>query len=154
MQQSPFGSFDIDIKNVLQCIKAQMNHLYRKMLRTGFNLYILIVLVTAMTAFKKVQKKKLHFITKIISVSGFTVNVNIYNSSAINVTCQHSSFIYTNHPITIQSNRGIQYGSCLPHGCNGSKCKSQNVFLVCIIMQAYCEGNVFVDVNSVSKVQL
>lgn len=38
-----------------------MNHLYRKMLRTGFNLYILIVLVTAMTAFKKVQKKETAF---------------------------------------------------------------------------------------------
>lgn len=65
----------------------------------------------------------LQLMMTILSFSGFTGNVDLSNSPAITVTCQNPTFVYSNSPIMIKSNKGI-YGICLQRKCFGDNCKS------------------------------
>lgn len=67
----------------------------------------------------------LQLMMTILSFSGFTGNVDLSNSPAITVTCRNPTFVYSNSPIMIKSNKGI-YGICLQRKCFGDNCKSKN----------------------------
>lgn len=66
-------------------------------------------------------------------VSGFIANVTFYNSSNINVTCQHQSANFSRHPFIIQSVEGNQYGSCFQHKWVGDTCKSIPDGIQCVL---------------------
>uniref|UniRef100_A0A8W8NKV2 Uncharacterized protein n=1 Tax=Magallana gigas TaxID=29159 RepID=A0A8W8NKV2_MAGGI len=53
--------------------------------------------------------------------SGFTTNASFYNESLITVSCQHSSFNYSNSPIRIKIEDGTEFGACSKMGCFGCK---------------------------------
>lgn len=79
----------------------------------------------------------------------FTGNVDISNSPAITVTCQNPTFIYSNSPIMITSNKVI-YGSCLQRNCFGDKCKKLADGIQCVlqydpdeILQCQLDGAIF-----------
>ncbi|XP_052693062.1 mucin-3A-like [Crassostrea angulata] len=53
--------------------------------------------------------------------SEFTTNASFYNESLITVSCQHSSFNYSNSPIRIKIEDGTEFGACSKMSCFGCK---------------------------------
>lgn len=79
----------------------------------------------------------------------FTGNVDLSNSPAITVTCQNPTFVYSNSPIMIKSNKGI-YGICLQRKCFGDNCKKLSDGIQCVlhydpdeILQCQLDGAIF-----------
>lgn len=63
----------------------------------------------------------------------FTTNVDVYNISTINVTCQNPTFVNSTYPMIIQTYDGNHYGSCLPQTCWNSTCKNLPDGIQCML---------------------
>lgn len=63
----------------------------------------------------------------------FTANVDFSDNSAIIVTCQNPTFIYSSSPMIIQTYEGNHYGSCLPQKCWNSTCKNLTDGIRCVL---------------------